>query len=78
MADKVGKIDDALVDKFERSLLSVDRLAVRKISDEYDAARPAFQFAEQLIVPVLERIGKRPGSPKKLPEKGLSGQDKSL
>ncbi len=58
MADTGKRVDDALLAKLEHALLSVDRLTVKKILDECNAAVSALQFVEQLIVPVMERIGK--------------------
>jgi methanogenic corrinoid protein MtbC1 len=49
--------DTADVDRFERALLSVDRLGARNILTESKADQTPIQLVESLVRPALERIG---------------------
>ncbi len=48
---------NVLVEKFERALLSVDRVAARRVMETAAKNLSPIQAAESLVVPTLERIG---------------------
>ena len=58
MADTGRSVDEALSERFERALLSVDRILVRRILTECKDALPTFRILEDLLIPAMERIGK--------------------
>jgi len=58
MADTDRSVGEALSERFEQALLSVDRLLVRRILSECKSALPIFRILEELIIPAMERIGK--------------------
>ena len=59
LEDAIMNVDDVPVDEFEQALLSINRLAAMRILTECNITLPPFQCVEQLIVPVMERIGKK-------------------
>jgi len=48
---------EKILDQFQQALLSMDRLEARRILENFNPEQDAMQCVEEIVVPVLERIG---------------------
>jgi methanogenic corrinoid protein MtbC1 len=52
-----GRIVNELLNDFEQALLAVDAVAAREVFDRWGAENVRSEFLDQIIVPVLDKIG---------------------